>query len=72
MDMRRICISVTDSGNIEMIDGYYRYVDRVHALATTGFRTRAALLRNVDIIRFDDQTIEAMQERYYRILTGRR
>ena len=48
-----------------MFDGkYYRYVNHDYKLLTTGFEIKNGLLRNKDIIRFDDLTIPRMRDRY--------
>lgn len=55
--------TITDN-NI-MFDGkYYRYVNHDDKLLTTGFGIKDGLLRNKDIIRFDDLTIPRMRDRY--------
>lgn len=45
-------------------DGFYRYVNHYHKIATTGFRTKSALINNQNLFRFDDATILLMQDRY--------
>ena len=48
-----------------MFDGkFYRYVNHDDKLLTTGFSIKNGLLRNKDIIRFDDLTIPVMRDRY--------
>ena len=57
--------STLNDDNIVMTpDGYYRYVNHLDKLATTGFGNTGGLMRNVDIIRFDDRTITKMRQRY--------
>jgi len=63
--IKQIKSEVLNTDNIEKTnDGYYRYICHKLKLATTGFRTREALLRNTDIIRFDPSTINLMENNY--------
>ena len=55
--------TITDD-NI-MFDGkFYRYVNHDNKLLTTGFSIKNGLLRNKDIIRFDNLAIPTMRYRY--------
>tara|TARA_R110002050_G_C8643400_1_gene489532 strand:+ start:60 stop:266 length:207 start_codon:yes stop_codon:yes gene_type:complete len=48
-----------------MFDGkYYRYVNHDAKLLTTGFGIKNGLLRNKDIIMFNDRTVLSMRNRY--------
>ena len=55
--------TVIDS-NIVFIDGAFRYVNHIDKLATTGFTKMNGLLKNADIIRFDEGTLKLMRERH--------
>ena len=55
--------TVIDS-NIVFIDEAFRYVNHIDKLATTGFTKMNGLLKNADIIRFDEGTLKLMRERY--------
>ncbi len=50
--------------NIRFDGKFYRYVNHDAKLLTTGFRTKNGLLRNKDIIRFDDRAVLSMRNRY--------
>jgi len=50
--------------NIAKPDGYFRYINDVDKLATTGFKTMEALKRYADAMRFDDLAVDLMEKRY--------
>jgi len=48
-----------------MFDGkYYRYVNHFDSLLTIGFKLKTGLIKNKNIIRFDENTITKMRNRY--------
>jgi len=53
-----------DINNIIKINGFFRFVNHDKKLLTTGFANKEDLIRNSDIIRFDDQTLLIMNVRY--------
>ena len=58
---------VLKQNNILLCSTFYHYVDHTNRLVTPGFKTKEALLRNTDIIRFDKNTLILMEIRYCNI-----
>lgn len=56
--------SVLKQSNILFFNGFWRYVDHTNKLATTGFKSRDALIKNTSILRFDKDTMLLMKKRY--------
>jgi hypothetical protein len=59
--------AITPGGSWETVqtpDGQFRFVNHAEKLATTGFGSEEALMRNADIIRVDKGTLKLMRERY--------
>ncbi len=55
------------NSNIEFKDHYYRYINHIDRLATTGFNSRERLVSYSDTLRFDTNTVKVMQQ-IYRLL----
>jgi hypothetical protein len=49
---------------IKTIDEYYRFVNHADQLLTTGYKDINVLITNMDMIRFDNGTIDIMHLRY--------
>ena len=64
MSFNQLKSFVLNNNNIQLSHNSYRYIDHINKLSTTGFKTRKALMRNKNLIRFDNNTIILMRERY--------
>lgn len=50
--------------NITFIARYWRYVNHADKLVTTGFKIKRSLIINKDNIRFNDESVIYMRDRY--------
>ena len=59
-----IKINTLNTSNITQVDGFYRFINHIDKIATTGFRSKDVLLVYADSIRFDSQALSRMNSRY--------
>lgn len=55
---------------VQTSDGFFRRVDHAAKLASIGFTTAEAMVKNTDILRVDSAATETQRRRYIEIFGG--
>jgi hypothetical protein len=56
--------TIKDDNIVKTSDGYFRYINNKDGLSTTGFKTKEKLIDYSKDIRFDNNTIKLMKQRF--------